>query len=355
MFEAVSNAIHAVRERLADSTAVDGRVDVYVSANRSKEDVQVIVSDNGIGLNDENFDAFLTTDTAHKIRTGGKGVGRLYWLDCFEHIHVRSVFEQEGALLLREFDFMLSEAEQIQNFVEDSAPSDNPVGTTITFRGLRDNGYKARFPGRLFYLEQHFASHLLPIFVGQNSPLVALHYGDQIKIYPRDIQDFIYRQEQVEIDGEVYGRLEITLLECNKVLSANLDGNHLVHFIAHGRTVESQSIDGKLGFKTFGDEKDRVFQACVLGPFLDANVNQDRTGFTFEDVELDRIINDACMPLVEAFLAGPLEEHRASQQRIIATIAAEYPSVRFGPVANLQEYVPLGEVNDDAIYGSPRA
>ena len=37
----------------------------------------IIVKDNGVGLDQENFDAFLTLDTSAKIKIGGKGIGRL--------------------------------------------------------------------------------------------------------------------------------------------------------------------------------------------------------------------------------------------------------------------------------------
>jgi hypothetical protein len=63
-------------------------------------------------------------------------------------------------------------------------------------------------------------------------------------------------------------------------------GHHFVHFIAHDRTVPSQPIDGKLGLKYFGATNDSVFRAIVTGSFLDANVNQQRTKFTFEDATL---------------------------------------------------------------------
>jgi hypothetical protein len=35
-----------------------------------------------------NYEAFATTDTDNKIHIGGKGVGRLLWLDCLRDIEV---------------------------------------------------------------------------------------------------------------------------------------------------------------------------------------------------------------------------------------------------------------------------
>lgn len=66
-----------------------------VSTNRNKSGVWATVEDNGVGLNDKNWDAFTTTDTDNKIQIGGKGVGRLMWLDCFETISVSSTYADE--------------------------------------------------------------------------------------------------------------------------------------------------------------------------------------------------------------------------------------------------------------------
>lgn len=148
-----------------------------------------------------------------------------------------------------------------------------------------------------------------------------------------------------------YGPLTLTLMECDKVASADLQGSHFVHFIAHDRTVHSHKIDAKLGLKYFGPNEDRVFHAVLTGDFLDRNVNQERTKFVFEDAILDRIVNEVCTPHIEAFLAEPLTALRLDQRTRVKAIAESYPSVAFGDVDELQKKIPSGELNDDAIFG----
>src|ERR1700719_670334 len=74
LFEAISNSIHSVQEKYGENVAKMGRVEVTVVTGRRQAPVNVTVEDNGVGLNDKNYDAFLTTDTDNKIRIGGKGV-----------------------------------------------------------------------------------------------------------------------------------------------------------------------------------------------------------------------------------------------------------------------------------------
>lgn len=353
LFEAVSNAIHSTQDRFQDDVSKKGKIFVHIVPGIKNSPTRIEVKDNGLGLNLKNYEAFTTTDTDNKITRGGKGVGRLLWLDCFENITVSSRYFDEGILKYRKFRFVLSRDNQIQDYETGPLPetTDN-IGVSIEFEGLRDNGYSGRFPARTAYIFQHFISHFLPTFIGARSPLITVHCGGEIRQYPDEINSIIYQRETIkDIQTENYGKLTFTLMECNKVASSDLQGHHFIHFIAHDRTVHSQKIDGKLGLKYFGENNDRVFHGILTGDFLDNNVNQERTKFQFEDAILDRIVNEVCVPHIEKFLAAPLASLQRDQRTRVRAITESYPSVAFGTVEELQEKLPSGELNDDAIYG----
>ncbi len=352
LFEAVSNAIHATQARFPEEVSTKGRVVVTVSTNRKKENVWASVEDNGRGLDDENWDAFITTDTDHKIEIGGKGVGRLLWLDCFEQISITSVFSDDDGRKRRSFKFVLELDDQIKDVKISQVSDEEDTSFHVRFEGLRSNGYLDKFPGRGNFIFQHLTSHFLPTFIGNRCPIISVHVGDESRIYPEAINDIVRRREpEVAMETQEYGALKLTMMECDKVASADLKGSHFIHFIAHDRTVQSQSIDGKLGLKYFGADDDSVFHGIVRGDFLDANVNQERTKFLFEDVILDRIINDVCSSYIEKFLAEPLALLKGEQKKTIEQITATYPSVAFGDTEELQKRVPSGELKGDAIYG----
>jgi light-regulated signal transduction histidine kinase (bacteriophytochrome) len=112
LFEAVSNGMHAIEDlHLSDK----GLVDITIENIKKPREVKITITDNGIGLDAERFAAFLTTDTDFKSSRGGRGIGRLLWLDAFEHVHVVSVYRQDGQFLKRSFDLVLSRTDQIQN------------------------------------------------------------------------------------------------------------------------------------------------------------------------------------------------------------------------------------------------
>ena len=83
LMEAVSNSIHAITERFDDKAGKRGRIDVTVIRDLEDENEPVLgfdVGDNGVGFTEENYKSFLTPDSRHKEKRGGKGVGRLGWL-----------------------------------------------------------------------------------------------------------------------------------------------------------------------------------------------------------------------------------------------------------------------------------
>ncbi len=352
IFEAISNSIHSTQEKFGKDVSLSGKVIVIVEVKRTKENVSVTVEDNGVGLNAKNWDAFTTTDTDNKITIGGKGVGRLLWLDCFEDIQIHSVFVEDGKPTQRSFNFVLTQQDQIKNSVLENLNEIVPSSFHVNFRGLRENGYLEKFPGRGQIIFQHITSHFLPTFIGDRCPKIIVHVGDETREYPEAINEIVHRMnEDILLETEEFGSMKLTLMECDKVASSDLKGTHFVHFIAHDRTVHSQSIDGKLGLKNFGDGKDRVFHAVLTGDFLNDNVNQERTAFQFEDVVIEKIINDVCYVHIEDFLKEPLAELKNKQKTKIKEITNTYPSVAFGNPEELQNKVPSGELKEDAIYG----
>lgn len=350
LFEAISNSIHATQDRFKDKVSHSGKIEVIVESNQKKDGPIITVSDNGEGLNDRNFDAFTTTDTDNKINRGGKGVGRLLWLDCFSSIRVDSTYKLADNPKRIAFNFILSRDDQIQHFSDDMQPKPD-TGTEVIFTGLRNNGYKAHFPSRGAYIFNHFASHFLPTLIGENAPAIFVTCGDDTRKYPEELSKIILRREDVnDIPSLRFGNLSLKMMECDKVASSDLSGHHFVHFIAHDRTVKSQKIDAKLGFKYFGPSVDRVFHACLFGDYFNKHVNQERTDFTFPDVEIENIISDVCMEHINRFLEAPLVSQKHEQGAIINKIVDTYPSVAFGSVDELQKHLPAGEMKDDAIY-----
>lgn len=183
LFEAVMNSIHSTQDKFDKQVAAQGRIEITVKKGKNKAPLEIIVQDNGKGLDAENYDAFLTTDTEHKkITRGGKGVGRLLWLSCFETIEITSDFLDNGRKQRRNFRFVLQDTDQVENeTVKSLDADDNQTGFNATFIGLKNN-YAEKFPQRAAYLFQHLLSHFLPVMVGNMCPQISISYGEDIYV-----------------------------------------------------------------------------------------------------------------------------------------------------------------------------
>ena len=82
---------------------IDGSINDIIGFN---------VTDNGIGLDENNMRSFLQSDSTYRAEKGGKGVGRFAWLKAFEKTEIESVFKDiDGAYVKRTFDFSLKDKE----------------------------------------------------------------------------------------------------------------------------------------------------------------------------------------------------------------------------------------------------
>jgi hypothetical protein len=86
MFEAVSNAFHAIEERWGEEVEAKGQVQIDVSLS----DQSVKIADNGVGFDNTNLSAFLTPLTGNKFERGGKGFGRFIAFKIFEEVFYSS-------------------------------------------------------------------------------------------------------------------------------------------------------------------------------------------------------------------------------------------------------------------------
>ncbi|MCZ8164032.1 MAG: ATP-binding protein [Microcystis sp. LE19-98.1E] len=346
VFEAVSNSLHAVEDAYRDEYQARGKITVTITKPRTPAEIEIIVSDNGVGLDPPRFDAFCKTDTDFKMARGGKGIGRLLWLDAFQSVRVASIYRDAGQTFRRGFTFRLEAEDQITDetidLVEDGTTE---TGTVITFTGLRGNAYQTKFPIQPATIVKHFGSHFFADFILGRSPRVTVDIEGAATNFPEEIQNLRIEDRGVAlISTENFGQLQLASFVCHKAASANFDGLHQMHLVANGRTVTTRKIDGLVGVGRFGPTGDSVYHGCVTGEFLDERVNQERTQFNFDETIIEEIVR-ACAEHGRAHAINE-EVVEFDKQRLgtMQEFVDEYPSFGFEEASALLAKTPKNAV-----------
>lgn len=348
IFEAVSNSLHAVEDAFGYQYQEKGLITVTITNPRSPDDIEITVNDNGVGLEPARFEAFCTTDTDYKISRGGKGVGRLLWLDAFDSVKVVSIYCDQGTLFRRSFTFRLESQDQITEEQTEAVTGAASTGTAITFKRLRGTAYRDKFPSQPATIVKHFGSHFFADFIMGRSPTIIVDIDANATTFPEEIQNLRVENHKVAtIESQEFGTLSLASFVCDKAASTNFDGLHQMHLVANGRTVTTRKIDGLIGIGRFGDNGNNVYHGCVTGDFLDERVNQERTQFNFDESIVVEIVRECSDHVRTNAIHEEITQFDNQRLGTMHKFMQEYPSFAFGEAHDLLAKTPKNAVKPE--------
>ncbi|MBS1635691.1 MAG: ATP-binding protein [Bacteroidetes bacterium] len=297
LFELISNSIHSIEEAQQKNviSSKDGKIIIDCIRNGQHdtlaglENIDIypintfIVTDNGIGLDKENLDAFVEADTDHKIEIGGKGVGRFVCLKAYKELNIKSFFIENKETKSIQFDFKPTK----EGFTNFSNPKPNGIknGTTIKLSGIKEE-YQKHLPKGLAEIGREIVSHFQLYFIRETIPQIILRNQNNIEINLSNLFKTEFKSEVKS--GDFYigdNKFDLFLTKSSEFQS------HKLHFCAHNRSVITEGLYSKLvdlGKKPIEEDDFKFFyQAHVVSELLDANVDTERIGFIFPDEEDD--------------------------------------------------------------------
>lgn len=297
LFELISNSIHSIEEaKLNQNIKLDeGEIIIDCIRNGLPEtlknltDIDIypihsfIISDNGIGLDEENLKAFIEADTDHKIDIGGKGVGRFVCLKAFKELRIKSYYFEDEISKSIQFDFKPTK-EGFHNF---AYPKIEGIlnGTVIKLHEIKDE-YQKSLPKKLSDIAREIVAHFQLYFIRNTIPKIIIRNQNNTLF---DLQTLF----KVEFKSDVKsGNFQIGDTNFKLFLTKSTEfQSHKIHFCAHNRSVISEGLYSKLvdlGKKPIEEEGFNFFyQAHVVSDILDENVDTERIGFIFPDGEED--------------------------------------------------------------------
>jgi hypothetical protein len=294
LFEVISNSIHSIEEAIKAGELKEGQGEITVKCirNGSEETLSNLkeidnylvhsfqVTDNGIGLNEENMISFFEADTDHKIEIGGKGVGRFVCLKAFGELNVSSQFLDNGLYKGLSFDFKPTKIgfENIQTPIPTSLSS----GTTVRLSKIKEE-YQKHLDSTLHSIASEIVSHFKLYFIRKQVPKIMVINQNNIFHNLTHIFDTEFKSDVLDTTFNVEGeKFELYL---TKSLH---NQSHKINYCAHNRSVIREGLYSNivdLGRKPIadGDGNHFYYQAYVVGDLLDEHVDTERIGFNFPD------------------------------------------------------------------------
>lgn len=330
IYEAVTNGIQAIEERLKTKSSQDGRIAIRV-IHKSKTAVdRVVIEDNGIGLNSTHLESFDTCDTLEKASIGGRGVGRLVWLKAFGRVDVHSTFINEsGKAEQVRFEFR-PRLDDSRYGLAYSASTPERIGTTVEL--------SAPIAGEsivtMAALARGICHHFFHYFIAGSMPQTTIEMGKR-KV---DIGQYIRARMSVEKKETLsvpldVGRLDIVHVNVDPRVAQKLSNSILL--TAQGRVVETIEIATKFALKTLNGK--RAYSCVVSGKFLDDSADQERTSFKASTEQIEAI-KEAALKSAATFLEPHIQTIRVQQKAQVVNLLQEHPQLAVS-VVNVDQYV----------------
>lgn len=356
LFEAVINSIHGIEEasvppvswrirvvieREPSLLLLDGNGDRKSGGHPLPDITGFKVIDNGVGFNEDNFQAFLTLDTDHKVAKGGRGIGRLLWLKAFDNVEVESTFDEGDVRRRRTFAFSKA---GITGGDSTDAPSGSPRETVVRLRGFAP-AYRAKARKTPEAIANALIEHCLWYFVRQGGcPSISIEDDGTLlsldDVFEQQMHSQAVRQE-VKLKDRAFDLLHVKL-------RASAAPEHAIAYCANNRLVLEEKLAGRVPglHGSLSDDDGAFTYVCyVNSTVLDERVRPERSAFDlpadveglFEGTEIgwidirNMVIGEASRHL-DAHLA---DVKRRAAERVTKFVAESAP--RYRPIVSRLE------------------
>ncbi len=267
--------INAIRESLCQMDMFDEKKKGRISSFK--------IIDNGIGMNNSNYQSFRTAYSTFKITKGCKGIGRLLWLKAFSCVYIESSYKENNEFRYRNFTFSengITEANEEKKFDSDD------IGTSVYLSNIF-NIYQDEIPVSLDLLAKRIVEHLLPFFIVGNCPMIQLKDNDETyilnQIFERDYKPNL-KKDEFTIEEELFTIYHLKIYQ-------NVD-SHRLYLCANNQEVESLDLSKKIPnlSRKIEDETGNTFYYAgyVVSKYLDSHVNSSRTSIEFDEDEKEK-------------------------------------------------------------------
>jgi anti-sigma regulatory factor (Ser/Thr protein kinase) len=178
VLESVSNAIHAVEARFGSQARQKGKVEITIKGTQTPNEFLVSVTDNGVGLDDDNYLSFRTPFSGYKLRKNGRGFGRFIAFKVFSRIHYSSRYGAVAPFNTRTFRFDIYQKEEI--VYNDEEPDFSHQGLRVEYNLPSEEWHPLIKSLNRTDIAEHIGTHFIPQFLQGELPEITIQFDGDI-------------------------------------------------------------------------------------------------------------------------------------------------------------------------------
>lgn len=330
-FEAVSNAMHGIEARFGAEAGSSGDIQIHFSKPNDPAQLRISVTDNGVGLTDENYLSFKTPFSGHKLKEHGRGFGRFIAFKVFARSVYRSRYEFFKNPYARSFRFDVNQSREFSLLNEE--PPFTHTGVRVEYDHPLSPWHDLVRELNSDDVADAIASHFLPYFLYRWLPDITIQFDGKDPQNIKTLFGAMFVQSDFgDIQCEIDGQTETLHYATTKIPKTKSFKNHCLLFSAADRIVGSaRDLTNKLGQPHFTDEADKryIVLAVVRSQAFESRLNDARTGLNLSAKTVENIVSEISN-VIQKTETVQIEKIKTDQSVNLTEALRENPILRIG-------------------------
>jgi Histidine kinase-, DNA gyrase B-, and HSP90-like ATPase len=329
--EAVSNSMHGIEARFGEEASKNGLIEIVITDANDPTKIMISVTDNGIGLTEENYRSFKTPFSGFKLKSKGRGFGRFIAFKIFSRILYSSRYEFMASFSTRTFRFDITRDEELIYF--DGQPDFDHVGMRVEYNAPLTPWHQFVRELQQSTVADAIASHFLPYFLYRWLPEITIKVGEgEAESITKHFRTVFVEAEKGQVTVEIDGQNEVLDYSLTKIKKTRTFKNHCLLFAAADRIVGApKDLTNILGQPHFTGEDNEhyIIIGVVRGEAFENRLNDARTGIDLGPKVVERIVS-AVSDLIQQGENSQIEKIKAAQSTDLGGALQENPILRLG-------------------------
>jgi hypothetical protein len=284
ILECVSNSIISLRQsglpveqRLIGIEIVRGEPKQGSLLPGDKPIKDAIITDNGIGFHEKNYESFKTAHSDLLEDYGCLGVGRFSVLAAFRRMKILSNFKVNGHWEYREFSF--DEVNEVKSVSYDPRSEETTSRTVVEMRDLYNEVLITKTAISLEDIAKEIMKHFFIYYLSGNLPKISLREGDGEPLLVNDLFSDVSQANEREfrIGDELFS---VYITRNPKTTNRK---THYYHYCADSRVVgrgkRLSTLDSIFSYALVNKYVESFLDVFVVGKYLNERKYPTRNGF----------------------------------------------------------------------------